>query len=775
MVPMTPRLKILSVGGNAVSAFLSWRLQATNACDVTLVWKNGFEHVSQYGISFKSNVFGNERFKPRHVVRSPEDAATLKEGAYDYVILCVKALPDIYDLASVIDSVVTPQHTCILINTTNSLGVESAIEERFPTNVVLSLVCGAEIVQLGGSEFEHKGSTEVWVGPANKNAEIPPSIQEDMAQALAMTLSTGQVDCKVSNNIRQQQYERVIGPIAFYPACVIFETPSIPALLEKVGVLPLVSDVIDELLALATSQGCTFPEGFKQKTIEEMSRSTVECVMYQDYIAKRPMEVETYLGSPMKLAQLTGVRLPRIETLYAILHHLNLTNLQRPKMDAAALPPPSPNAATSPLPRISSQPMPMRHMPNGIAPPNGMQAPRQRPRGGSGMGAPPPGMRRGPPSMNGGPPNGYGRPPMNGVPNGGPASRVQSRRGSMEGGDLDEFSHLVVYDDIPEGGPADYAAPQAALALKERELALRQRELQLREQEMRLRGSGRGPPPGPRRGQAPPSRSGAMFDDEDDDDDYFDPASAPPVAMIDPDNFDMMSVTSRKNRKVPSQQQMRKNPEYDGPPSRGGRFRPSFSRNRSSQIVTQVPGLHDNILDDPLLSSTSNRYGAVDRGAMHAESRTNSLTSARLDELQYNQGPPSGMMNGAFPRRSSQSPGNPYNPPLRGGPSGANGRPSPPNGYPAQQMNGGRPSPPNGVRQPVPRYPPGHGNAVAPQQVEQHAGVSALQPPNTKVVRSLTGSASASAGSGDSLHLDSEPSAHSSQSSLGPRPPIGVR
>ncbi|MBE7180040.1 MAG: hypothetical protein INR71_02335 [Terriglobus roseus] len=36
-----------------MSAFLSWRLQATNACDVTLVWKSGFESVSQYGISFK--------------------------------------------------------------------------------------------------------------------------------------------------------------------------------------------------------------------------------------------------------------------------------------------------------------------------------------------------------------------------------------------------------------------------------------------------------------------------------------------------------------------------------------------------------------------------------------------------------------------------------------------------------------------------------------------------------------------------------------------------
>ena len=41
------------VGGNAVSAFLSWRLQATNACDVTLVWKANYQAVAQYGITFK--------------------------------------------------------------------------------------------------------------------------------------------------------------------------------------------------------------------------------------------------------------------------------------------------------------------------------------------------------------------------------------------------------------------------------------------------------------------------------------------------------------------------------------------------------------------------------------------------------------------------------------------------------------------------------------------------------------------------------------------------
>lgn len=145
------------------------------------------------------------------VVRSPEEAAGVSRAAYDYVLLCVKALPDVYDLASVIESVVSPQHTCILINTTHSLGIESYIEQRFPTNVVLSLISGAEITQLGPSEFEHKGAPELWVGAANKNPAIPASIQNDMAEALSMTLRSGDVDCQVSSNIKALQYQRMIG------------------------------------------------------------------------------------------------------------------------------------------------------------------------------------------------------------------------------------------------------------------------------------------------------------------------------------------------------------------------------------------------------------------------------------------------------------------------------------------------------------------------------------------------------------------------------------
>ncbi|KAF2190520.1 ApbA-domain-containing protein [Zopfia rhizophila CBS 207.26] len=771
MAPAVPRLRILSVGGNAVSAFLSWRLQATNACDVTLVWKSGYESVAQYGITFKSALYGNERFKPYSVVRTPEDAAHSSKQPFDYVLLCVKALPDVYDIANIIESVVSPQHTCILMNTTHSLGVESFLEQRFPTNVILSLVSGAEISQLGASEFEHRGATDVWVGPANKNSSIPPQIQSDMAEALTMTLSSGQVDCKVSPNIRQQQYERMIGAIAFQPASVLFETPNHAELLEKVGVRPLIMGTIDELLSLARAQGCTFPSDFRETTIQKMTQpQETNSTMYLDFEARRPMEIETYLGSPLKLAQENNVAVPRIETLYAMTHHINITNRNKP----ASAPAPSPSNGGPPPPRLSSAPLPRGPggpMMNGNGPGPMKGGPRPGSRAPSITGAPPM-MRRGPPpgQMNGYPPrqmNGNGYPP------GGPPGH---RRPSFDENNLEEFSHLMLYDNMVDdggagGGYENGAASSSDLALRERELMLRQKELQLREQEFNMRRGPRKPPP-------PPSHMGG-FDEDDDEDDFFDPmASRGPAPMIDPDNFDMMSVTSRRNRKVPNANQIRNISETAGfaPGPKASRSRnpfgrPGMNKNRTSaRMMADVPGLHDSIMNNPLMGYSSNRYGNVDRGEMGQQSRTNSLTTARLDELQQGGG------YGAYPpmsRRTSQSPGNPLSP----GPRPV-GRPSPPNGYPNGMPPNGRPSPP-GMRQPVPRYPPGHGNAVAPQQVEQHAGVSNLYPPKSRPqVRSLTGSASASAGSGSSgasAQLDSENSAHSSQSSLGPRPPIGVR
>jgi hypothetical protein len=518
-----------------------------------------------------------------------------------------------------------------------------------------------------------------------------------------------------------------------------------------------VNGIIEELLELAAAQGCKFPRDFREKTIEKMTASDAPSTMFLDFQARRPMEVETFLGSPIKLATESNMSVPRIEAMYAMLHHINVVNQTKPRTGDS---PPASVIAQAP-PRMSSAP-PQRPPVNGA-----LRSSRTH----SSMGLPP-GARRGPPP--GMMPRGRGGPmppPGNGMP----------RDGSLEG--LEEFSHLVVYDDaeggmphpngngFPEGG----AGPSADLALRERELALRKRELHLREQEMGM-GMGMGmPPPGMRRGPGPgpgprrPPPRAAPFDEEDED--YFDPMDSMGIPHVDPDQVDMMSITSRRARKAPSQSQIRKNPEhFAGPPMHNSRpsssaFGRYFGRKSrpTDRAMQEIPSLHDSLLDNPIMSYSSDRYGSVDRNHLNAGSRANSITASAMGDF----APPR-----PYPtsRRNSHSPAAPF----PGPPGPRMGRPmtahDPSLGPPAAPPYNGQPSPPGNMRTPVPRNPSGHGPPVGPQPVEQQYGVSNSFPAKGPLPKnkSLTGSASASAESGDSgasANIDS--SAHSSQVSLG--------
>lgn len=467
--------------------------------------------------------------------------------------------------------------------------------------------------------------------------------------------------------------------------------------------------------------------------------------MYQDFTARRPMEVETYLGTPVQLAKSANVKVPRLETLYTILRHVNIMNKDRPAPTAAALPQ-SPSVTQPPPRTISLANPPPRQLNPSF---NGFSRPPMR--------GPPP---MGPPGRRGPPPVGGFRGPPNSFPPRGP-SQMQ-RRPSYDENNLDEFSHVVLYDELGDGdagGPyGEHGVPPAA-ALRERELMLRERELHLKQQEMIMRSRG---------GRRTAQNNHQDFDDDDDDDDYFDPMQArgPPPPPIDADNFDMMSVTSRRTKRTTSQSQLRKDAFTNGNGMRPGSYgRPNMGRHRTStQLLSDMPVLGANILDNPMMGFSSNRYGSVDRKEMADESRANSLTASRLQEMGIG-GP--GMNGGPYPgppsRRTSRSPGNPFGPHGR-----MPNRPSPPNDPYMQSgtLRNGRPSPPGGMQAPVPRYPPGQ-----PMMQVDQAGVSKPFPPPKPPIKSLTGSASASAGSGDSgsANIESDPSAHSSTSSFAPR------
>ncbi|KAF3942371.1 hypothetical protein ABW19_dt0201385 [Dactylella cylindrospora] len=585
------------------------------------------------------------------VVRSPEEAAG--PPGFDYVLLCVKALPDVYDLAAVIESVVTPQLTCIILNTTNAIGIESYLETRFPTNVVLSLCSGVNINQLAPSDFEHLESSEIWVGSTNQNPNIPTSVQSDMAEALALTLQSGDVDCHVSPNILQQQWERMIGPIAFHPLSVLTETADLSSLVEMPGMKTLIESLLDEMLNIAQAQGCAFPQGFKAQVIESMSRSSVQSTMYQDFISRRPMEIEVLLGSPIKMAKAASMPAPQLQTLYPLLYHLNVINQMRTSSTHPASFRERQNVTTD---------GPQSGLPNGTKPLTSPSADPvlsgQRPSLNQRNQHP---AKRPPSGINGrGHANGEsGR--SQAVPNG----PYGSRRNSFDN-DLEEFGHIVMYGDMLHTDDTDDLVLTTTedrnfsqhennhrqnISIRERELQLKQRELAIKEQELALRRAARG---GGRRKSSRPSNID-YDEDDDEEDDYF--GQQPHNGQyINPDNIDMMSVTSRRNRRLPSANSLRGN--FGG----GQVHRTSYhgtgntmkNRNRdrpSATLIGDFPTPHSSIADDPLLNYSSNRYPTIQ------SSRANSLTTPRFDEYSSGGGP---MGHPTMPsRRASATP--PFN------------------------------------------------------------------------------------------------------------------
>jgi len=465
-----------------------------------------------------------------------------------------------------------------------------------------------------------------------------------MTESLALTLEAGQVECHVSTNILQQQWERMIGPIAFHPISVLFEEPNHAALLEQPLANELIQDLITELMAIAQLQNCQFDSLFRERVIEAAvlaSQQSQQSMMYQDFVAKRPMEIESFLANPVKAGKEVGIPTPHLQCIYAIAHNVNRLNQTKTASPPPNTKPFAPQRVTSAPPMPASPVMGHRSM-------SSIRAPQMDPRR---------------PVTNG---NTHGPPPSrsNGYRHTGYSPPTIVRQNSLEG--LEEFTDIALYGDqvgqhpgaVPEDDGYDYRYTNGNddphsrishqqvrrpppvlhqdLALRERELALRQRELAMREREMSVN-LGRGGKKGP---MTP------VYDDGDDDD-YGIPPPRPPV--VDPDSVDMMSVTSRKFRRGPPKSSTRAqlNSEFEN----GGRtssltvrsFRPkNFRKDRAVSSIPQadLPGILGSLNDDPLNSLSTNRYPTVDTKTLTDNSRANSLTASRMEELRISSSGP---------------------------------------------------------------------------------------------------------------------------------------
>ena len=288
----------------------------------------------------------------------------------------------------------------------------------------------------------------------------------------------------------------------------------------------------------------------------------------------------------------------------------------------------------------------------------------------------------------------------------------------------------------PRARPPPHPRGPSDFDLRNRELVLRERELQLREREIEIQR---------RQGRIRHNVPSTIMDDEEDEDDTRSTSQRPP--MVGGGNFDMMSVTGRRARKQQANVALRgKQPFAGGDPNIGGGSGRLMSlggrnkgRSQSSMSVSQAA--FDPLNENPLMGFTSNRYPGVDTRTLTANSRANSFTSQRIDELGMGPGRTASLLGGGAYPTMSRGP-----PPARGG----------------SMMSGNGPS---GRGRPPPQGGADFGGPT-PSRLGYHdpsVFAPVVPPKDPAKVRSTTGSASASSAS-----LGGNGESHSSSSSLEP-------
>ncbi|ORZ25371.1 ketopantoate reductase PanE/ApbA-domain-containing protein [Absidia repens] len=315
--------RILTVGSGAIGGIYSWRLSKSS--QVTNVCRSNYAIVNENGFSFDSKKFGQDVFKPHNVVRTVSEAADLdKDTPFDYILVTMKALPEIYNVADIIAPAVTPGKTTIVL-IQNGLGVEEPIVANFPENPIISIVAYIGTSQVSPGHISMVGNESLVVGTYLRS-KVDNTEQKKLFLDL---LQKGGVDAVDVDDVERVRWQKLFWNASFSPVCAMTGMNTSEVLNNKEA-LASVRNVMKDVIMSANAMGYEFDVEEQMHTMVDRTEKTAKDYkpsMQLDFERKQPMEVEVILGTPLREAKAKGLAVPYLEVMHDICSAANAKTL----------------------------------------------------------------------------------------------------------------------------------------------------------------------------------------------------------------------------------------------------------------------------------------------------------------------------------------------------------------------------------------------------------------------------------------------------------------
>ncbi|WP_456279189.1 ketopantoate reductase family protein [Bacillus sp. AK128] len=184
----------------------------------------------------------------------------------------------------------------------NSLGIERVLSG--------SAYISSQVREPG--HVIQQGNHAVFIGALHQS-------QEELVEALALTLNKSAGNAIVTDHILKKKWEKLLWNVTFNPLSAVSKT-TVGEILDHEHLSHVANHVLDEAMKIADKSGIPLPEDMKSRIFKDAgSVRGHKTSMLQDRIKGKPMEIESLCGFFVKKGQALGVEVPVIRTIYSLL------------------------------------------------------------------------------------------------------------------------------------------------------------------------------------------------------------------------------------------------------------------------------------------------------------------------------------------------------------------------------------------------------------------------------------------------------------------------
>ena len=241
----------------------------------------------------------------------------------DVVIISLKTTAN--NILPQILPVILNKENGIVIVMQNGIGTEDFVYSIVKHNRIIGGLCFICVQKTGFGHISHFDFGHISFAQYSKDNK--PGQITDIVKSIADDFTKAQIKVNVEPCLGTARWKKLVWNIPYSGLSVILSADT-----KEINSNPytreLVKNIMSEICTVASRLGYNIEKSF----IEQMIQYTDSMVPYRasmkiDYDEKRPMEVESIFGNPLRLAQKANINVPLIETLYQQLKFLDERNV----------------------------------------------------------------------------------------------------------------------------------------------------------------------------------------------------------------------------------------------------------------------------------------------------------------------------------------------------------------------------------------------------------------------------------------------------------------